>query len=155
VKHTWRQEAKCSVCKGTGIYVGMGERDGAGIVCHQCKGTGKKEIVVGWEDFEGKQKREDIKRVYECNPGICVDASSKFGGMPYDNWFLGKPFGEGSENRNYICPAWWYQLANYKLKPHWDECICGGTFLSCQNFSQKEKCWERWDKEFGKKVGNG
>jgi len=153
MKHTFRQEAKCPLCKGTGIYVGIGEKDGAGIVCHDCKGTGKKEIVMEWENFEGKQIRQDIKRVYECNPGICVNASSEFGGMPYENWLIGEPFPLGSENRKYICPAWWYQSVKNELRPHWGECIGCGSFSNCPSFAQKEKCWQRWDKEFSWKGG--
>jgi len=51
--------------------------------------------------------------------------------------------------RNYTCPAWWYQIADYKRKPDWDECLILGSFSSCAHFSKKEKCWEKWDKENG------
>jgi len=34
-------ECECSACKGTGLYVGMAEREGAAVVCSRCKGTGK------------------------------------------------------------------------------------------------------------------
>ena len=148
-KHIWKQWIKCKACNGTGIYIGMGERDGAGIVCHDCGGMGREKIVVEWEDFEGREFRGDVKRVYQSNPGICVDASPEFGGMSYEDWLMDKPFPPSSENRKYVCPAWWYQGVNYKLKPHWDECIVGGAFSACPNFAEKERCWGRWDKEFG------
>ena len=53
-------DEKCKSCKGTGIYVGMAERDGAGIVCHTCKGTGCHHVKFEYEDFEGKIVRKDI-----------------------------------------------------------------------------------------------
>jgi hypothetical protein len=49
--------------------------------------------------------------------------------------------------RNYTCPAWWYQSADYTKKPEWEECIACGSFSECKNFSNKEKCWEKFDAE--------
>jgi len=70
--------------------------------------------------------------------------------MPYKDWLSGKPFLRGMENRKFTCPAWWYQSANYELKPSWDDNHrhCGfGSFSACKYFPQKEGCWEKWDKE--------
>lgn len=30
---------ECQACKGTGLYKGMAERDGAAVVCSHCHGT--------------------------------------------------------------------------------------------------------------------
>jgi len=151
MKHIWKQKAKCSFCGGTGIYRGFGERKKVGVQCRTCNGTGCEEIKIEWEDFEGRIKIKDIKRVVEINPGIIVDEDPKFGGMPYEDWFNGKPFPPKSENRGYCCPAWWYQCMNYRLKPDWDWCSQppGRGFFSCPRFKNKDRCWERWDKEFG------
>jgi len=54
-----------------------------------------------------------------------------------------------SENRLFTCPAWWYQSADYEKKPRWKECLVCGSFSSCNSFVEKEKCWKRWDVEFG------
>lgn len=154
-------EYACQSCKATGLYVGMGERDGAAVVCHTCKGTGKAVHKFEYEDFTGRKRREGVKRVYEVNPGICIGtgktgeyALPDFGGMPYGEWIEDKPFKIGMENRKFTCPAWWYQTANYDLKPDWDECNSnlGGTFSGCSEFCNKAKCWKRWDKEFGNKA---
>jgi len=152
MKHIWKQKAKCSSCKATGIYKGLGERANVGVVCHNCKGTGQIEIKVEWEDFEGKIQRDDIVRVVEVNPGIVINDSTEFGGMPYADWLNGKPFPLKSENRNYICPAWWYQSADYERKPDWKECYdtLGLSFSSCPHFKDKEQCWKRWDEQFSK-----
>jgi len=155
VKHTWKQKAKCDSCSGTGIYRGLSEKGRASVVCWACRGTGCREIEIKWEDFEGKIKDNDIKRVVEINPGIVINEDPKFGGMPYEDWFGGKPFPPKSENRNYICPLWWYQSADYRRKPDWEECTWGRSFSKCPKFKKKHLCWERWDKEFGGKDENG
>ncbi len=33
-------DIECQSCNGTGVYRGMGERDGASVVCFTCDGTG-------------------------------------------------------------------------------------------------------------------
>ena len=155
--HVWDRKAQCRDCGGTGLYVGLAERDGAAIVCPTCKGTGCRTIRVEWEDFDGREIRQGVDRVFEVNPGICIGAGverhdydlADFGGMDYEDWENGDPFPRGSENRRFTCPAWWYQSADYKKKPKWDECRWGGTFSSCPHFHAKDACWSRWDKEFG------
>jgi hypothetical protein len=155
----------CKNCKGTGIYVGMAESSGAGVVCSTCKGTGCHQWTYTYEDFEKKKERTDIKRVYQVNPGIKVGEGKNpdgkelslkdFGGMPYEDWFAGKHFPLGSENRKYTCPAWWYQSSDYEKKPDWKDCIIVGIFSGCHLFIKKEQCWKRWDRENGKnEVGH-
>ena len=148
-------DEKCPSCKGTGVYVGMAEHDGAAVVCHTCKGTGCHHFEHIYEEFDGKKLDVKIKRVYEVNPGICIGVGNSaqyiledFGGMPYSQWFNGRPFPPRSENRSFTCPAWWYQSANYEKKPNWDECIFVGSFSSCEHFCNKGACWARWDREY-------
>ena len=147
-------KCRCEVCHGTGIYVGMAERDGSGIVCHSCKGSGYQEKTITYHDFDGRIRRGDVLRVFQSNPGIAVGKSKErgltlraFGGMPYKDWNSGKPFPLGSEMREFTCPAWWYQGVDYEMKPDWDECLGCGAFSSCDNFSTKSECWKRWDSE--------
>jgi len=147
----------CPECKGTGLYVGMAEKDGFAVQCHRCNGTGKYHYVYEYELFEARKKRRDVKWVVEYNPGIFIGTKhgalslSDFGGMSYKDWNTGKLFPTKSEMRRFTCPAWWYQCVNYDLKPDWGECICCGSFSECPNFSSKNKCWERWDREYRKK----
>ncbi|MDH5570397.1 MAG: hypothetical protein OEY89_01450 [Gammaproteobacteria bacterium] len=148
---TFKVKEKCPNCKGTGIYTGMGERDGAGVVCYNCKGTGCYVFEHHYEEFTKRKNRNDIKRVYEYNPGIVIGEGNNctlegFGGQSYKDWEKGKAFSDGSEMRKYVCPAWWYQSVNYKLKPNWKDCGLG-SFSKCENFNTKEKCWIRFDKE--------
>ena len=158
--HTIEYDEQCKSCGGTGLFIGMAERDGAAIVCHTCEGTGCHHVKIEYNDFEGIQSRSDVKHVFENNPGICLGNSKgekipftlkDFGGMPYRDWVDGLKFPKNSENRRRTCPCWWYQCADYKKKPEWDECMksLGWTFSKCPHFENKVQCWDRWDKEFG------
>lgn len=147
-------DEKCKSCKGTGLYMGMAERNGAAVVCHTCKGTGCHHVKFEYEDFVKREPEPKAVRVYNVNPGIMIGTGNghkleDFGGMPVTEWEDGKPFTPGTENRKFTCPAWWYQSADYKKKPDWKECwsALGSPFSSCKHFSTKEKCWARWDKE--------
>lgn len=144
-------DEKCKACNGTGLYVGIAERDGYAVVCHDCNGTGKYHFVHEYEEFEGRVERRGIRRVIQYNPGIVVGGDHDFGGMSYEDWISGKEFKPGMEMRKYTCPCWWYQVADYSKKPNWIECWSTSLFPRCKHFSEKEKCWERWDKEFGNK----
>jgi len=147
----------CKSCGGTGLYSGMAERDGAAVVCHTCNGTGCDDYEFDYEEFVERKPAKKVKRVYETNPGIGIGEYPKqnlkledFGGIPYEKWKEGKPFPEGSEMRQYTCPSWWYQGADYKKKPEWDECYqnLGNSFSHCKHFNTKDKCWKRFDIEY-------
>ncbi|MBU1067070.1 hypothetical protein KKE60_04755 [Patescibacteria group bacterium] len=152
--HKIEYDCKCKPCKGTGLYIGIVERDGFAVVCHHCAGTGKRHEVLEYDDFEGKEKRDNVIRVLEINPGICAGVNPEkgftmesYGGMPYEDWLKGEPFPLGSEMRLFACPAWWYQSADYGKKPRWDWCRGLGAFYNCDHFPTKEECWERFDRE--------
>lgn len=157
-KESIKFNEECPSCGGTGLYVGMAERDGAAVVCHKCRGTGCFEFSYTYTPFASKKNKKGVKHVYETNPGICIGNGNgykfeDFGGMTYEDWAAGKKFKIGMENRKYTCPSWWYQTANYKKKPEWKECYenLGGSFSGCKLFGVKEKCWEKWDKTIGSK----
>lgn len=148
-----RVERQCESCKGTGLYRGMAERDSFAVVCRTCGGSGKEIVEIKVTPFTGRKVLKGVSVVLECNPGICVGGEDlrKFGGMLYRDWNEGKSFPIKSEMRNYVCPAWWYQNADYRKKPNWDSCNLVGSFSSCEHFQDKESCWIRWDKENGRK----
>jgi hypothetical protein len=145
----FRVSQECSACKGSGVYVGFAEKDGYAVVCNRCKGTGCEVFVHRYTDFTKRKVLDNVKIVLEANPGIFVGCGEgfNFGGIPYEEWLRSGKFPEGAEMRNYVCPAWWYQLADYKRKPEWAECIKCGAFSDCGRFSNKAKCWERFDRE--------
>ena len=139
---------KCRSCAGTGLFTGIGERDGIAVICHTCKGTGCEKRVIEWENFSKREKKKNVKRVLQTNPGICCGdgkdcKAEDFGGMSFEDWDNGKPFPEGSEMRKYTCPAWWYQSVDYKKKPKWNNekdginCSNIGMFSQCENYKRK------------------
>lgn len=153
--HVIEFDEACKSCNSTGLYVGMGEHDGAAVVCLTCKGSGKHHVRIEYDDYNGRQHREGVKRVYQANPGISIGEKpgklslEDFGGIPYQDWLEGRSFERGTENRRFTCPAWWYQSADYERKPEWDECwgSLGRTFSDCPHFGEKAKCWKRFDDE--------
>ncbi len=153
-EHTVEYRQRCKACRGTGLFRGMGEMDGAAIVCHNCKGEGYEDIVHEYDDFVGLVDPPDgITQVYATNPGIVVNGQGAVpGGVALDTW-VSDPASvrePGNEMRKHTCPAWWYQGTDYDKKPHWTdgEQQCGwGSFSSCDFFAVKAGCWERWDRE--------
>ena len=144
-------ECECPSCHGTGIYEGMAERDGLGIECHTCKGTGKSH--VSYTPFTSKKKCDTITHVIKRNIGYCLppELTKKYN-IKYEDWYNGKQL-PSTEDRERSCPCWWYQSADSSKKPTWEECFAslGYSFSKCPHFCNKESCWKRWDKEFGNK----
>lgn len=148
--HVVEFDCKCESCEGTGLYKGWNEREGVAAICGDCKGTGKQHRKIQYDDFEGRQRREDVKHVFQVAPGSFArkgsEALSDLGGMPYDQWFNGRPFEAGMEMRKFTCPLWWSQVAGGK-DPEWKECLKAGEFKDCKHYKKKAKCWAKWDKE--------
>ena len=65
-------DIECQSCKGTGVYTGMGECEGAGVVCYQCDGTGKAHYHFEYNEFEGRKVDPKIKRVYVKGYGYVI-----------------------------------------------------------------------------------
>lgn len=154
MKKVFEVNEKCASCNGTGLYIGMAERDGAAVVCSMCNGTGCHKFRHEYEVFVAREPHPTAKYVYRCNPGICVGNSKgvtfeDFGGMSYTEWDCGMPFPDKSEDREHTCPAWWFQTADYAHKPEWTECrgSLGYRFPQCLYFGNKAACWARFDRE--------
>jgi hypothetical protein len=156
MKKTFEVKEICQSCNGTGVYIGIAEKDGTGVVCHKCDGTGCHSFLHEYEEFKKRKINTKIKRIFKANPGIVIGENKKegfsltdFGGMDYKDWLKNKPFPEGSEMRKYSCPAWFYQITDYDLKPKWNECrdSLGRSFSNCPHFKTKNTCWERFDLE--------
>lgn len=159
MKKVFEVKEKCQACKGTGVYIGMAERDGAGVVCSKCKGTGCFHFKHEYEEFDGIEMNPNVERVFETNPGIVIGTDREhkledFGGLTYKDWLAGKPFPEKSENRKYTCPKWWAQFCG-ENGPQWKECFenLGKMFPDCKYFPVRHKCWEKWDMEQADKEG--
>jgi len=145
---------QCESCRGTGLYVGMGERDGAAIQCHRCKGKGSYVYERIFTHFTGRKPHKDkIERVYLTNPGYGIGKHGKdktfrleeFGGISFGDWLAGKGFPLGSEMRRNTCPAWWTQSAGCKWESK--KCLGVGAFSSCKHYPDRDTCWAEYDKE--------
>ena len=153
MKIEWVQQ--CKACNGTGLYVGVGERDGAAVVCHQCNGTGRQVMTVEYEEFTGLKSRDDVQLVYQGNPGICVNGAGAVpGGISYEQWMENPDAAKqpGCEMREHTCPKWWFQAVSGSGKEvNWKKCNegvgWGGRFSNCSHFDNKAKCWQQLDAE--------
>ena len=143
----WIQE--CDVCEGTGLYVGLAEKNGAAVVCNDCEGSGRQHIKREYQEFKGQKHREDITRVFATTAGIVIAPEITQGGVPYEVWkhdpqSVKRP---GAELREFSCPAHWAQCVGTK-RPEWKECVTWGqSFFKCEHFPIKSQCWERLDRE--------
>ena len=143
-------DEECQSCKGTGLYVGMAERDGYAVVCHTCGGTGCHHFRHMYQPFSARRENDAVTRVLQVNPGICAGGAKDFGGLLRCAWeALPDPtaFPPATEMRAFTCPAWWYQSADYDKMPRWNECRPIGKFSECPRFCRKAECWARWDRE--------
>ena len=149
MKIKWVQQ--CKSCGGVGLYVGMAERDGAAVVCNACEGSGREQKNVEYEEFTGRKERKGITRVYRISSGIVLAPSVVKGGVSLDEWEKDSESvnRRGAEIRDHVCPAWWYQSADSRKNPNWEECkdSWGRSFSNCRHFKNKAHCWDRFDKE--------
>lgn len=145
-------EIECPSCRGTGVYVGMGEGGGAAVVCYVCKGTGH--TTYSYKPFTGRKHRDDVKRVYPsgCGYKICADDIttedgttihfSKYG-ADYDSWFY-----DGVQPRpieELTCP-YIYDRTDI------DKCSkfpLGFKLDNCPRYDNKDKCWKIYWEEKG------
>ena len=149
MKIEWVEE--CADCQGTGLYVGIAERDGAAVVCYWCKGTGKRKRSFTYQEFTGRKPKLGVRRVYDHGAGYILHPEVVPGGVTLQEWEKDPESVKrrGSELREHTCPLLWYQTTDDSKKPDWDECIkiWGGRIKDCKHFPQRAKCWERFDKE--------
>jgi len=153
-------DIQCQSCRGTGVYVGMSERDGAAVVCNTCNGTGKYHYKFEFEEFTGLQIRENVKRVYKQSYGYVIaprkirfendeliDMEKE--GVSYEDFNNGKM---PEHIKQFVCPMLADQGKCNNIKNFVTECeianggsLFGVLLSNCKNQSNKLKCWERFD----------
>jgi hypothetical protein len=148
-------DCQCGSCGGTGLYVGMAERDAAAVICTDCEGTGKIHIKETFNEFTERKKKNGVKRVYETSGGYGITSKdittpegltihfSKFG-VDYKDWLKGqKPL----PIEELHCP---YQHTSQDLQNHdvnnlyKNRCIkkLGGYIPDCKFRKEMDKCWD-------------
>jgi hypothetical protein len=63
---------RCDDCKGTGLYQGFAEKDGAFVICLVCKGKGCVDIKITYDKFTTLRKEPRCKRVYSDGMGYTI-----------------------------------------------------------------------------------
>lgn len=162
-KSVFKAKAECSSCGGSGLYQGMGEREGAAVVCHTCDGTGCENINISYTPFTKKKKISSVKRVFKDSCGYMhgpEDVTTKEGvtirfsdgGATYEDWMKGvdpKPV------KDLYCPyLWTRQNLQSKdvgglYKTRCDK-ILGCSISDCKMWPDKATCWEIYTKGGGK-----
>lgn len=140
-------EIECPECKGTGVYVGFAERNGAAVVCTSCKGAGRR--TYRYEPFTCKKRRDGVKRVYHSN-GFCISSEdvetedgtvihfSKYG-VDYEDWY------NNNTEPRYIeelqCP---FQATGQRhaINNCRDRMFIGNKITECDMYCNKDTCWK-------------
>lgn len=145
--NTFSVECECAECKGTGLYVGLAERDGAAVVCYRCNGTGKAKFEYQWREFAEKKRKLNVVQVWRTGAGIVLAPGVCQGGVPYERWLTDPESVDaiGAENRTNCCPRMWAQSAGTKIQPDYD---CDfGRFGDCKTWNSRSLCWAKFDTE--------
>ena len=159
-------ECECSSCRGTGLYKGMGEGEGAAVICYTCDGKGWVKVKETFAKFTKRRLRRDVERVYLSGMGYRItskdvrkhletDKDGSTGeiihfsqaGCSYKDWLKGaKPL----PLKELGCP---YQHTNQQLqskdvhnlyKTRCKEGLCG-YIPKCKFYGDKAKCWEIYE----------
>jgi hypothetical protein len=146
---------QCPSCKGTGLYKGFAEKDGAAVVCHTCQGTGKTDF--SYEEFTGRKEREGVNRVYDGTHGYGISdidyttAEGKVirfseGGCTYEEWKNGatpKPI------KDLYCPYMHDNrgIGNEPLNRCKEGCKSFGLISNCTFYADKATCWREYEEK--------
>lgn len=78
----------CKACAGTGVYVGMGEKNGASIVCSRCRGSGA--VEEDYTPFTTRYIRDGVKTVASRSHGIVIAPGTDRGEVSYEAFLAGQ-----------------------------------------------------------------
>lgn len=132
----------CTACSGTGLYVGMGERNGAAVVCYRCQGTGRQAYT--YEPFTERKAPPDTVTTVHVARGYGLDSSSR-GGLPIEQW---QPGAIVPADEAYYCPFIYTNqewCSNPDLLPQIGKPtpprMPTGQISSCKHWANKSRCW--------------
>lgn len=153
---------QCPACNGTGVYVGMAERDGAAVVCHRCNGSGKYDYSYEYEEFTGIKKAEGVERVYKKGYGFVIapqvldftgigEIDMGEEGVSYAEFLKGNLPGH---TKKLACPMVADQSVCHRVSGFVDECealhgscLLGTLLTKCNYQPHKANCWKRFDRD--------
>ena len=164
MKNKIELDIECQSCDGTGVYQGMAESEGAGVICHRCDGTGCFKYKFEYTPFTERKLNNNISRVFLSGYGFCigtkpikldngtfVDFSKE--GVQYKEFLNGKM---PKHIRHMGCPMMADQGACHKIEGFVDECnkLHGGyiNYIPGCKCPDKMGCWDRFEKQSKEKV---
>jgi hypothetical protein len=132
----------------------MAEDAGCAVICTNCQGTGA--VNFAYEEFKKRKNKNNIKRIFYRSFGYGHSAKDvttqegvkiKFteGGCTYKEWKNGKlPL----PVKDLYCPYVWDNLGmgDEPLPECRTKTNGHGSINQCTNYSNKKKCWEKYDK---------
>lgn len=151
---------ECNDCKGTGLYQGFGEQDGAFVICLDCKGRGYSDIKITYNKFTTLIREPRCTRVYSNGLGYRItdkDITSERGqfmpfskyGCSYEDWlkdvkpiplkFLGCPYQETNQGLQ-------SKDKNNLYRTRCKNNSGFGRIDECKLYIEKEKCWGIYEK---------
>ena len=146
---------ECKSCDGTGLYVGLAERDGAAVICHTCKGSGCQDYNFNYTEFQARKLRKGVTRVFKVAGGYVhttkdivggngVKIEFSRGGVAYQTWLNG---GEPKPLKELYCPLEWTgQMWQSPL--FCKDTFFGGFISGCpyRKNNGMSRCWEEYEK---------
>jgi hypothetical protein len=155
---TIKIKIECPSCNGTGLYQGMAESKDVAVVCRKCNGTGAYNYEYHYNDFKGRKKRKDIKRVYLSGSryklGLGVIDFDGIGKVDMDK--------EGVSYKEFLDGEIPKPIKQLECPMTHDQSTCTSEFKdvcndlhggwlsyipSCKNFKNRQECWKRFEKE--------
>jgi len=143
----------CPSCDGTGLYVGLAERDGAAVVCYRCKGLGQYAYRFEYEPFEVRRPApKSVKSVHVARGYVISDRlEGSDGGVPIEQWSPGMTV---PADEKLYCP-WNYTTQAYCAHRDADGYApfpLGAQATSCSYWPDKADCWRIFHSEAGADV---
>ena len=151
---------ECPSCNGTGLYKGMGEGEGAAVICYKCNGTGCYSYSYSYNDFTDKKPIIGIGRVYLSGYGYRlglgkINFSNGIGeidmdkeGISYQEFFIEDK--RPAHIKRLACPMLADQSACHKIPGFIDRCNdLNGSWINfitgCKHYPLKHQCWKRFE----------
>jgi hypothetical protein len=138
-------DVMCSACSGTGLYIGMGEKGGAAVVCRTCDGTGKDTLT--YVPFTARNRTpRSVKSVHVARGYFIEHGHPKSaGGLPVNAW---QPGTAVPADEQMYCPylytgqKWCAQPVVSKYTNRLEApLLAGDDIKNCRHWDDKAECW--------------
>lgn len=141
----------CQSCDGTGLYVGMAERDGSAVVCYCCKGSGSYAYHFEYEPFESRRPApEGVTRVHVGRGYVLSPNHPQCDGIPVAEYTPGMIV---PADEQLYCPFLYthQEWCAKPVTPSWrpgeppgprdTPLLAGQRISSCPLWDDKADCW--------------